>query len=328
VLTELKRYLSDPAVRVRPLIEGSSLPLLVEGNAAATPHLLANWAAENQAQLDGWLHQAGGVLLRGFGLETAEDFRRVAVAILPDLKAYVGGDSPRSRVADGVYTSTEFPPHLEIGLHNELSYSTWWPERLLFFCQVPSVAGGETHIADGRRVLAGLDKAVSKRFADKGVTYIQNLRDADGPPGPGKSWQETFQTSDPEAVESHARAGGMEVEWTERGLRTLIHRPGVLRHPETDEAAWFNQADLWHAALGGTEIWDAPADDPYPHHHARYGDDSDIPIADLEAVRATYRGAEVVFPWEAGDVLVLDNRLALHGRKPYEGARKVLVAMA
>ena len=84
-----------------------------------------------------------------------------------------------SRVADGVYTSTEFPPHLEIGLHNELSYATWWPERLLFFCRVPATAGGETHIADGRRVLAEINEAVRKRFADKGVTYLQHLRDAD-----------------------------------------------------------------------------------------------------------------------------------------------------
>ena len=132
----------------------------------------------------------------------------MAEAIRPELKAYVGGDSPRSRVIDGVYTSTEFPPHLEIGLHNELSYSTWWPERLFFFCRVTALKGGETHIADGRRVLAELDQTVRERFADKGVLYIQHLRDAKGPPGPGKTWQETFETNDPEAVEAHAREGG------------------------------------------------------------------------------------------------------------------------
>lgn len=312
----------------RPLVDGSLLPLVVNGDAKATPGVLANWAAGNRVQLDDWLHRAGGVLFRGFGLKSAEDFRDVAEAIRPELKAYVGGDSPRSRVADGVYTSTEFPPHLEIGLHNELSYSTWWPERVFFFCREPAVMGGETHIADGRRVLAELDQAVRERFADKGVLYIQHLHDSDGPPGPGKSWQETFETNDPQAVEAHARDGGMDLEWTESGLRTSIRRFGVIEHSETGEMAWFNQADLWHASMGGAEIWDANSGDQHPHHHARYGDGSDIPIADLDAVRAAYRASEVVYPWEAGDVLMLDNRLAMHGRKPFEGKRSVLVTMA
>ncbi len=315
-------------MEARPLVDGSLLPLLVEGDAKATPVVLVDWVTDNRAQLDSWLHRAGGVLFRGFGLGSAEDFREVAEAIRPELKAYVGGDSPRNRVAEGVYTSTEFPPHLEIGLHNELSYSTWWPERLFFFCRVAAATGGETHIADGRRVLAELDQAVGERFADKGVLYTQHLRDAAGPAGPGKSWQETFETDDPQAVEMHAREGGMELRWTESGLRTSIRRPGVIEHPETGETAWFNQADLWHAAMGGAEIWEATTNDQEPHHHARYGDGSDIPIADLQAVRAAYRASEVAYPWEAGDVLVLDNRLAMHGRKPFTGKRSVLVTMS
>jgi alpha-ketoglutarate-dependent taurine dioxygenase len=36
----------------------------------------------------------------------------------------------------------------------------------------------------------------------------------------------------------------------------------------------------------------------------------------------------VIFPWSAGDVLILDNMLMMHGRQPYEGERRVLVAMA
>ena len=58
------------------------------------------------------------------------------------------------------------------------------------------------------------------------------------------------------------------------------------------------------------------------------GDGGEIPLADLHAVRAAYRASEVAFPWQAGDLLVLDNRLALHGRKPFQGDRSVLVAMA
>jgi len=35
----------------------------------------------------------------------------------------------------------------------------------------------------------------------------------------------------------------------------------------------------------------------------------------------------VAFPWETHDVLLLDNMLVCHGRKPYKGERTILVAM-
>lgn len=308
----------------RPLIPGSTLPFVVTGGASAAD--LGNWLTANKAQMDQWRLQAGGVLFRGFDVRNVADFREIATAVQPELAAYVGGDSPRNRVADKVYTSTEFPPHVEIGLHNEMSYASWWPSQIFFYCQTPATAGGETQIADARRVLATLDGAVRDRFAERGVLYEQHLRHAEGAAGPGKSWQETFETEDRAAVEAIVRDGGMDWEWTGHGLRTTIHRPGIVNHPETGEPVWFNQANLWHAEMGGARKWDAPPGEP--HHHARYGDGSDIPVADLEAVDAAYQEAELTFTWEAGDVLMLDNYLTVHGRKPFEGPRAVYVAMA
>lgn len=321
-------------MQARPSTNDATMPLLIEpqGELGGSPARLASWAANHRRDLDRQLLQAGAVLLRGFGVDSAEAFHGVAAAIRPRLKQYVGGDSPRDSVGDRVYTSTEFPAEMEIGLHNELSYTSAWPECLFFCCLVEAQSGGETHIADGRRVFECMDRAVRQRFSDSGVVYRQHLRNADQP-GTGKSWQETFGTDVADEVESICKDQGMRFSWTRRGLRTTLHNPGVVSHPVTGEICWFNQADLWHASFDSVKAGELPApSDESPDEllgcHACYGDESEIPVADLHAVRAAYRESERLFQWQTGDVLMLDNVLAMHGRKPFQGKRRVLVAMA
>jgi hypothetical protein len=48
----------------------------------------------------------------------------------------------------------------------------------------------------------------------------------------------------------------------------------------------------------------------------------------LDRLRAAYEAELVALPWHEGDVMMLDNMLAAHGRSPYSGARKILVGMA
>jgi len=61
-----------------------------------------------------------------------------------------------------------------------------------------------------------------------------------------------------------------------------------------------------------------------------FGDGSHIPIAALELVTRIAGQFTFDLPWQDGDVALVDNYMAMHGRKPYSGERKreVLVALA
>ena len=322
-------------MQTRASVDHGTMPILIrpQGCLECSAVALRSWAAEHVHELDEWLNRAGAVLLRGFRIGSPGEFHDVVAAIRPRLLNYVGGDSPRRLLGERIYTSTEFPQDMEIGLHNELSYTRSWPERVFFCCLVAADSGGETHIADSRRVFLHMDPAVRNRFSDKGVIYRQHLRDGDGEPGPGKSWQETFDTSDRGETERICRNQHMDFQWTSRGLRTTLRNPGVLSHPITGETCWFNQADMWHASFDTVKAQESPravkgSGEEALGSHACYGDGSEIPIADLAAVRSACRKSEILFSWQAGDLLILDNVLAMHGRKPFRGERRVLVAMA
>ncbi len=311
------------------LIEGSELPLLVEpdsGNEAGFGALIG-WVNEARGWIEARLSRHGALLLRGFAVQTPAEFERLCAALEPRLLNYAGGDSPRTAVTGKVYTSTEYPAHLEIPLHNELSYRHQWPRKLFFFCLQAPDAGGETNLADSRRLLAAIDPVVTRRFADRQVAYVQNLHDGWGL---GKSWQDTFETDDRSVVESHCRVTGTEFRWTEQGLWTRTICPAVITHPDTGEQAWFNQATLWHVSSRGRKYQDDMlrlfGSDALPSN-ACYGDGTPIDSADLDAIRRACRETEVMFPWHQGDVLLVDNVLVAHGRKPFKGERRILVAM-
>jgi alpha-ketoglutarate-dependent taurine dioxygenase len=326
----------EALVIARQLDPARSLPVIAE-IGDADPADPAAWAMEHRAAIEAHLHDSGAMLIRGFEVPTAEVFRAVCAAICPTLQNYAGGDSPRTTVADQVYTSTEYPAHLEVFLHNELSYAGWSPDRLFFCCFVPSETGGETHVADGREIYARIDPTVRARFERHGVTYLQHLWDADDAPGVGKSWQETFETGDRTAVETYLVDANMSFEWTSAGLRTAATHPAAVDHRVTGERCWHNQADQWHRDLAGVKVSFGGADDARfdPStagvetlgNHVTFGDGSEIDVADLMHVRAVSSSCESTFRWQVGDVLAIDNVLAMHGRKPFTGRRRVLAAM-
>ncbi len=319
---------SHGLVTTRPWEPGKGLPLVIQ---PTTPKAdLCSWAAQHRDFIGRELQRHGGLLFRGFGPRPPEELERfVNAAVDGEPLDYMYRTSPRTRVSGKVFTSTEYAAALPIPLHSENAYARAWPMKLVFMCLRPAERGGATPLADSRRVFARIDPAIRDRFRDKQIMYLRNYRAA---PGFGLSWREAFQTGDRRKVEAYCRETGIEFEWLPGdGLRTRQICPGWAHHPVTGEAVWFNQAHLFHPSNLEAEIGETMVADLGQQglsRNAFYGDGSVIDVADLDHVRAALAAESVVFPWERGDVLMLDNMLALHGRQPYEGPREIVLAMA
>lgn len=315
---------TESLVRFGALPTGD-LPLLVEPTAPGVD--LMTWAAANRELLESKLQLHGGILFRGFDLHGPEDLERFIQAVSGESLEYRERSSPRHAVKGNIYTSTDYPPSQPIFLHNENSYQQEWPQKIFFFCKQPPGQGGETPIADIRKVLAAIAPEIRDRFAARKWMYVRNFGD-----GFGLDWQTVFQTSDKAQIDEHCRAKGIEAEWKEGDrLRTRAVRSALVRHPKTGETLWFNHATFFHVSTLDPAIREALLmefeEDELPAN-TYYGDGAPIEPEVMDHLRAAYRGATVSFPWQKGDLLLLDNMLVAHGRAPYSGAREILVGMA
>ncbi|MBX7224226.1 MAG: TauD/TfdA family dioxygenase, partial [Blastocatellia bacterium] len=287
---------------------------------------LVSLLAEEKHLWESRLLQFGAILFRGFGIADQQEFGKVVQTLGRKLLEYRERSTPRTDLGSGLYTSTEYPADQQIPQHNENAYAHRWPHHLWLFCQQEPATGGETPLADSRLVLASIPEAIVRKFEEKGVCYVRNFGT-----GIDYSWEKAFQTTSRAEVEAYCREANIAFEWLPGNrLRTRQVRQAVLIHPGTGEKVWFNQAHLFHlsnlpAAVQQTMLEEfSEADLP---RQAYYGDGSPIESETLEAIRQAFARHTIAFKWQNGDVALVDNLLASHGRMPYTGPRKILVAM-
>lgn len=324
-------------------LNDQQLPLVIEAERGANrPSDLYQMMGAARELLAQKLLKYGGILFRGFGLQTPQEFSEAIDALgLGNSLDYIGGDSPRDKVWGHVYTSTEAPPSLKIPLHNELSFVNRYPKHIYFCCQVAPVEAGQTIIADARRVYQTVDPDVRHRLEANRILYISRYYQRSWIMNwlnrfqrSHKSWLEVFESDCRQEVEAMCRANSFGFKWHWGGwLEIWQDRPATMVHPQTQEPVWFNQVHLYDfnpRLLGRWRYLGAKIFYARPHtrlHDVRYADGSRIPKRDLYHIMDALDEETVAFPWRQGDLLVLDNVLTMHGRAPFSGPRRVYAAM-
>lgn len=315
----------DSIVEVGQMPGYGDLPVLLQPIARGVD--LNAWATTHLGYLESLVLKHGGLLLRGFEINELSEFETFVKTVSGEPLSYVEQTSPRGRLRGNIYSSTEYPPQHRIFLHNENSYASTWPLKIAFHCVTPAETGGETPIADVRRVYGRIPAAIRDRFIQQGWMLVRNFGT-----GFGLSWQTAFQTSGPAEVDRYCAANGIERQWLSKDrLRMRKRRPAVTVHPVTGEALWFNHLTFFHISTLAEEVrrqlLSELGEEDLPYN-SYYGDGSPIEPEVLDALRRAYEEEMIAFAWQRRDILMLDNMLVAHGRSAFTGSRKIAVGMA
>jgi len=287
----------------------------------------SGWAADHKDALRAIVAEYGAVLVRGLELRDAAEitavFRRLANNLMIEREAF----ARRQVYADGVYSSATWPPNQPMCMHHELSYRLEFPSLLLFACLGAPTRGGATAVSDSPTVLEALPKDLTERFERDGWILTRSYNDEIG-----ATLAEAFGTEDRRAIEGYCRANAIEFEWQPDGeLRTQQSRRAVVRHPVTGQRCFVNQIAFLNEWTIDPEVReylvDMYGEDGLPFN-TRFGTGEPLTEEIVELINAVYEAHTVREPWQAGDLMLVDNIRTAHSREAYEGPREILVGMA
>uniref|UniRef100_UPI000B4A4312 TauD/TfdA family dioxygenase n=1 Tax=Calothrix rhizosoleniae TaxID=888997 RepID=UPI000B4A4312 len=293
----------EQLIKLDFLDDHDPLPLLITANVEGLS--LVSWAKTQKELIDQKLLQHGGILFRNFKLNDIPEFAEFIKTIGGNLLEYSYRSTPRTQVSGNIYTSTEYPATQSIPLHNEMSYSRNFPRKIAFYCLQSAQQGGETPIADSRKIFQRISNQTKELFQQKQIMYVRNYGN-----NLDLTWQDVFQTTEKIEVENYCHRAGIEFEWKDADcLQTRQICPAVVEHPQTGEAVWFNQAHLFHISNLDPYVRESILKNYQESELPRntyYGDGSAIETAVLAEIREIYQQESIIFPWREGDILLLD----------------------
>ena len=305
----------------------NTFPTIVMNQAGFTevPEVL-DWLTAEVALFKEQLASTGAVLFRGFPVSSPEDFDAFSAAFGYGDFTYKESlsNAVRINLTPRVFTANEAPPDVEIFLHHEMAQTPVYPSRLLFYCEQAADSGGTTPICRSDILLDRLRQKAPNFVAmclAKGVRYSQTmpLHDDLGS-GQGRSWASTLSAQAQADAEAKLTKLGYTWSWqADQSLSVTTPVLPAIRELADGRSVFFNQLIAafrgWKDARNSGE------------KSISFGDGTAIEHTDMAVAIELADELSFDIPWKTGDVALVDNFLVMHGRRPFQGTRKVLASL-
>ena len=288
----------------------------------------SEWIKKHQAELEVELDTSGALLFRGFPITSAETFDAFSATFNYPSFTYKESLSNAVRInfTKRVFTANEAPKEIEIYLHHEMAQTPISPDKLFFFAKTTATTGGATPICRSDKLYGALKKAdpkLARLFLDKGLKYTTYMPAHDNhASGQGRSWISTLSVNSKQEAENKLLELGYSWRWQSDGsLCAVTPVLPAVRTLQNGIQVFYNQ--LIAAYMGWPGVRENPS------RSITFGDGSTIPTNSLELIVSLSTDFTYDLAWQDGDVALIDNKLTMHGRRPFSGIRKrqILVAL-
>jgi alpha-ketoglutarate-dependent taurine dioxygenase len=304
-------------------------PSVIENDGSLTSlEQTTAWISANLEPLKKELNATGAILFRGFPVANAVDYDTFFSSFGYENFTYKESLSNAVRInhTEFVFTANEAPKDVEIYLHNEMAQTPVFPSIISLFCENAAEQGGATVLCRSDSVyerLAETDPEMTAKLEAVGIKYTTQMPAEDAPEsGQGRSWKGTLGVTDVAEAEDKLRSLNYSWNWNEDGsLQAQTSALPAIKTLAGGRKVFFNQ--IVAAYMG----WRGLREDP--SLGLCFGDDSPIDKTFLDSICAAAKDLSFDLAWQDGDVAIVDNHLAMHGRMPYSGdrKRKVLVVL-
>lgn len=321
-------------------------PQIIEKN---DPRYLIHFLTEENGLFKEHLLHHGAILFRGFNVNDPDTFLEIIKA--SSLGPHYNYDFcpvPRTKLREGVFTSSNFPATYTLALHNEKSYSSEFPSHVFFNCNTRAETGGYTSLADGNKIWFSLPDFLQKKLQSKGILYRKHyyadkglkhkLLQLMGINSIYKTWRSEFKTANKDEVERILDSLGQIFQWKGPDLITEKFLPACYNHPITGKIVWFNQSNQLasHCNSINDYIYELTKNPltrfillhkkVHPHV-AYYGDGESISKQESIYISQAFQKNTLFVDWQPGDVMIIDNYSCLHGKTAHTGNRLILAGM-
>lgn len=305
---------------------GTVFPLILKAEQQQDLAQVLTHIQAESLELQGLLQTHGAILFRGLPIVSDLDFDKFITAF--DLPNFTYSESLSNAVrrnrTDKVFTANEAPADVSIYLHHEMAQTPVFPSKLFFFCELAAQSGGATPLCRSDILLQRLTQRDPDFVAlceAKGVRYTNTMPFSDDAgSGQGRSWRSTLSAET--VAEAEARLSELNYQWQWLGDQSLTVTSPVL--PAVKEIAggkrvFFNQ--LIAAFRGWKDRHNAA------NKTISFGDGTEISANSMAIAIELADSLSFDVPWQAGDVALVDNYLVMHGRRPFQGERRVLASL-
>ena len=305
---------------------GISFPLVLNAEELENQQQLLQWCRESITEIRELLANHGAVLLRGAPVHSATIFEQLLDELDFPRMPYIGGAAPRSQVTSRVLTSNESPPSEPIPFHHEMAQVPNPPAYIFFYADIPSRIGGETSILHSVRMAQRFEESCPDFFArvkQHGVRYVRVMpSEDDSTSAIGRSWRSTFNANTQAEAEIAMAKIGTSWEWQEDD--TVITKTAVV--PALRTSTHTGQVTFFNSMVAAYTGWIDSRNDP--KKAVECGDSKPVDGDALLRCAEIMEEDAVDIDWQKGDVLLIDNQLVMHARRPFEGPRKILASIS